>query len=235
MKSNDMINEKTKQSNIRLRHMFQTDDSGKVTVTIPDTLDDEHQNKIVVKFKNDHGKDLTLVDSVKQLIEISNHQPTESLLKYIKELKSRYQSESTPFDTNDEIEEINFDEIILKSEEELRQKDQKAILYELIEDINRSSPNKSSYKEEEFETNFHQILTEEKFDEEEKEEIIVPISQEEPVHSETIEEQIDDDVIQEKGKGKKGRNIAFFSFVIIGLIIIFYLYQKEIFEFFSNF
>jgi hypothetical protein len=235
MKSNDMSNDKTKQSNIRLRHMFQTDDSGKVTVTIPDTLDDEHLNKIVVKFENKQGKDLTLVDSVKQLIEISNHQPTESLLKYIKELKSRYQSESTSSDSLDIMEEINFDEIILKSEEELRQKDQRAILYELIEDINRSSPNKASYKEEEFETNFHQILKEEEeFDEIEEDESI-SIPEVESVHSETIQDLIDDDVIQEKGKGKKGRNIAFFSFVIIGLIVIFYLYQTEIFEFFSNF
>lgn len=238
MNSNDSSN---KQSNIKLRHMFQSsDDLNHGIYYIPDTLDHEKMNKISVKFTSEKKQDVSLLDSVRNMIELSKNNPTQSLLDYIEELKSLYrQKESIEIETTiDEpnVEEVKIDQIISQTEKDLlKSKDQKLVLFDLINDINKTSTTKSSFDEERFTQNIASLIN----DHEEEEKITIKDSKKDTKVSEmtnTKEEAVT------KGKKKKtrlkrrkGKLIAFLLFVVFGLSIIFYLYKDKFIDLLSNY
>lgn len=215
MRNSDKDN--TNSAKLRLRHMFQATEGQDEGTHIPDSLEVDHLNKIVLKFENNSEHKYTLVDSVKQLLEVANNHPTSTVLEYLEKIKASLKQEI------DQYNEVNIEEVISESESELRLRDQKEILQALIDDINLASNNQRVYDEERFAENLQQIVDEAKEEADDDEDFEIDTKYISPVQDE------------KSSKTSKVKVYAFFLFVIIGLIAIFYLYRDLILELFAKF
>lgn len=240
--------------NIRLRRMFQTDvEEETKESTIADEMIEQDLERVVLRFNRPEEEQLSLADSLNQLIKRTNSTPTQSLLDYIEDLQSQYEVKETVGEVDDA--EYDIVELIKQSEAEiLQEEDQRSVLYRLIHEVTQGVVDETNhelvfeenlqqlYQDEEEEDFEASITLENKNEDDETQGFVDEIPVEESLvmnneQSETIaldpEEKIQVSFADIRNMSPHVKLLI--SCFVIVVVLLYIMYQQQIHSFFNDF
>lgn len=152
-----ILSEDNKSKTIRLPHMFQKSFRSISRNHDIDFLD-ANLAKIVKSYQNTSNSSISVTESIKRLLQDEKYQVEKLIDEYLKELNRSYRKKEINETIN---EEIDIDEILKSSEEEIKKhKDQKSLLKNLIDDININDNTNLRYDDEKFASNIEAMIKE---------------------------------------------------------------------------